>query len=139
LNDVYQYCMEWTVKINRTKVIVFGTNKRGIRNFNFTIAGNNIEIVDSYKYIGVYFSSNGSFYKARSHLVSQARKAMYLLYKQQPTFNNDLQLKLVDHTISPILSYGSKLWSYENTDIIEKVHLECLRKITKVKRAPLPI
>ena len=110
-----QYCMEWklTMNTNKTKVIVFGTKKRGIRNFNFTIAGNNIEIVDSCKYLGVYFSSNGSFYKARSHLVSQARKAMYLLYKRIYNLHLpiDLQLKLFDHTISPILSYGSEFWS----------------------------
>jgi len=107
LNDFYQYCMEWKLKINpnKTTVIVFGTNKREIRNFNFTIAGNNIEIVDSYKYLGVYFSSNGSFYKARSHLVSQAWKAMYLLYKRIYNLHLpfDLQLKLFDHTMSPIL------------------------------------
>ena len=66
------------------------------------------------------------FYKARSQLVSQARKAIYLLYKGIYNLHLpiDLQLKLFDHTISPILSYGSELWSYENTDIIEKVHIE---------------
>jgi len=34
--------MEWKLKMNtnKTKVIVFGTNKRGIRNFN------NMEIVE---------------------------------------------------------------------------------------------
>ena len=105
--------MEWKLKMNtnKTKVIVFCTNKRGICKSNFTIAGNSIEIVDSYKYLGVYFSSNGSFYKARSHLVSQARKAMYLLYKRIYNLHLpiDLQLKLFDHTISSILSYGSKL------------------------------
>jgi len=51
---------------------------------------------------------------------------MYLLYKGIYNLHLpiDLQLKLFDHTISPILSNGSELWSYENTDIIEKVHLE---------------
>jgi len=55
--------MDWKLNINtnKTTVIVFGTNKRGIHNFNVNSAGNNIEIVDSYKYLGVYFSSNGSF------------------------------------------------------------------------------
>ena len=100
-------------------------------------AGNKIEIVDSYKYLGVYFSSNGSFYKARSHLVSQARKTMYLLYKRIDNLHSpiDLQLKLFDHTLSPILSYGSDLWSYGNTDIIEKVHIEFLKKITNSRKS----
>ena len=66
---------------------------------------------------------------------------MCLLYKRIYNLHlpNDLQLKLFDHTISPILSYGSELCSYENTDIIEKVHLEFLRKITKSRKSTLPI
>ena len=34
------------------------------------------------------------------------------------------------------MSYGSELWSYENTDIIEKLHLEFLKKITKSRKSP---
>ena len=118
--------MEWKLKINpnKTTVIVFGTNKREIRNFNFTIAGNNIEIVDSYKYLGVYFSSNGSFFTKLVHSLYPKPGKLCICYIKVFTTYIDLQLKLFDHTISPIVSNGSELWSNENTDIIEKVHLE---------------
>jgi hypothetical protein len=71
-----------------------------------------------YKYLGVMFSPNGKFNKARAHLITQARKAMHLLYKQ---INNlcvslDLQLKLFDNTIVPLLLFfmqnmGNKKYS----------------------------
>ncbi len=47
---------------------------------------------------------------------------MHLLYSR---INNldlpiDLQLKLFDHTVLPILTYGSEIWGFENLDIIEE-------------------
>ena len=61
---------------------------------------------------------------------------MFLLYTR---INNldipiDLQLKLFDNTVLPILTYGSEVWGFENLDIIERVHNEFLRKITRSKK-----
>jgi hypothetical protein len=58
------------------------------------------------------FSPNGKFKKARDHLITQAKKAMRLLNKQ---INNlclplDLQLKLFDNTIVPILLFSCEIW-----------------------------
>jgi hypothetical protein len=55
---------------------------------------------------------------------------MHVLYTK--IFNLDLpidiQLKLFDQTILPILTYNCEIWGFENIDIIEKVHNDCLRK-----------
>lgn len=61
LNDFYNYCSTWKLQINmsKTKVIVFGSNKP--ENFIFTINGDKIETVKEYKYLGILFSSSGSF------------------------------------------------------------------------------
>jgi hypothetical protein len=61
-----------------------------------------------YKYLGVTFSSSGSFVQCIKYLVSQANRAMFAFFSR---INNldlpmDLQLKLSDHTILPILIYG---------------------------------
>ena len=55
---------------------------------------------------------------------------MYLLFVR---INNlslllDLQLKLFDNTVLPILTYACEIWGYENNDMIERVHTEFLRK-----------
>ena len=62
---------------------------------------------------------------------------MILLYTR---INNldiplDLQLKLFDHTILPILTYGSEIWGYESLDIIEKVQNDFLRRITLARKS----
>ena len=102
----------------------------------FRLNDKELEIVKSYKYLGVLFSQSGSFLNAKLHIVKQAKKAMFLLYTR---INNldipiDLQLKLFDNTVLPILTYGSEVWGYENLDIIERVHNEFLRKITRSKK-----
>ena len=46
----------------------------------------------------------------------------------------DLQLKLFDHTVVPILLYGAEIWGHESHESQEKVHVEFFRKITKAKK-----
>ena len=62
---------------------------------------------------------------------------MHLLYIRA---NNaelpiDLILKLFDHTVLPILTYGSEIFGFENIDILERVHNNFLRKITKARKS----
>lgn len=117
--------------------MVFGSNKRGVRNLHFELNGAVLDIVDHYKYLGVVFSSTGSFNKAREHLISQARKAMHLLYRRIYNLNLpiDLQLKLFDNTILSILLFNCEVWGYENVNDIEKVHIEFLRRITNSRKS----
>lgn len=46
-----------------------------------------------------------------------------------------MQIKLSDHTVVPILLYGSEIWGYENTDCIEQFHNAFLRKITNLRKS----
>ena len=115
-------------------VMIFAFRNVNTCNFSFRLDGNILAIADCFKYLKVR-----TFYKARKHSYDQARKAMHLLLKRIRTFNLplDLQLKVFDHTVVPILLYGSEVWGFENTDIIEKLHNEFLRKITHLRKARL--
>ena len=132
-----EYCRVWKLRINysKTKIIIFGSRKPS--HLIFLSDGNEIEIVDHFRYLGVYFSKTRTFYKARHHVVEQARKAMHLLYKRIRNFNLpiDLQLQIFDHTILSILLYGSEVWGFEEIQIIEKLHCEFLRTITKLRKS----
>ena len=46
----------------------------------------------------------------------------------------DLQIKLFDNTVLPILTYGCEIFGYENIEILEGVHLDFLRKIAKLRK-----
>lgn len=49
----------------------------------------------------------------------------------------DLQLKLFDSTILPIMTYGREIWGYENLQMCERIHNSFLRSITKCRNSTL--
>ena len=136
LDDFVDYCNTWKLNINeeKTKVIVFGSRSK---QFTFTLGNSELEIVDSYKYLGTCFSKSGSFLAMRKQVASQAKRALYLLYKRIYNLHLpfDLSLKLFDHTIIPILTYASEIWGYEDLSIIENIHRDFLRTIFKLRKS----
>ena len=81
-NSLFIYCQRWKLKINvmKTKIIVF--RKGGIlpRNLKFTFNGERLEIV-VFSYLGVVFSSGGSFNITEVTLAGKAQKTIYRLNK----------------------------------------------------------
>ena len=139
LDAFSEYCESWKFKINieKTKIIIFGGNKRSNLNFRFTLDNVVIEIINKYKYLGIWFSQSGSFLNTRKHIAQQAKKAMILLFMRTNNLDIplDLQLKLFDHTVLPILIYSCEVRGYENLDLIEKIHSDFLRKITLARKS----
>ena len=131
-----EYCNQWKLKINisKTKIIVFSKRKyRGI--LNFKIYGNNIDVQDSYCYLGVHFNYNCSFVNARKKLFDQANKALYSLYRKlrNTSIPIEIQLKLFDALILPILTYAAEIWGFENIKNLEKMHLQFCKRVLKLR------
>lgn len=137
LNVFYEYSKIWKLNINydKTKILIFGT--RNDERFEFKIGDNKISICKEFKYLGVFFTKSRSFNKAKKHNYDQAKKAMNLLYRRIRNLNLpiDLQLLLFDQTILPIALYACEIWGFENTQLIENLHNEFLRYITKSKKS----
>ena len=72
-------------------------------------------------------------------MAEQARKAMHLSFMRSNNLDLslDLQVKLLDSTVIPILTYGSEVCDYENIDFIEQIHTEFLRQITRSRKSTL--
>ena len=81
------------------------------------------------------FKYNGNFSDARKQLANQAQKSLFSIYKSIRNQNIpiDIQLKLFDAMVEPILLYGSEIWGYENTKIVEQIHLNFCKRILKVR------
>ena len=71
LDYFLEYCKIWKLNINysKTKVLIFGA--RNTDRFKFVLDGEIIEIVDNFKYLGVYFSKSRSFLKAKIHVLEK--------------------------------------------------------------------
>lgn len=138
LNAMYLYCKTWNLEINasKTKVVIF--NKRKIIDKPvFTLNGEILNVVDDFVYLGIIFMSNGSFSKNRIKLLDQGRKAMYSMLRKCRSLGLpiDIQLKMFDTMVSPILLYGCEVWGYENNAAVESLFLQFYKIILGVKKS----
>ena len=96
-----------------------------------------IEIVDSYVYLGVCFNYNGRFTKNKTHLCEQANRAMYSLLRKISCFQleTDTQLVLFDSLILPVLLYGCEIWGHEIATELEKIYTKFCKNMLHLNRS----
>jgi len=139
LDSLSRYCTVWKLAVNpsKTKVCVFGNRKYKVDKNGFMYNGKTLEIVHSFKYLGIIFNFNGRFALCKKHLASQASRAMFSLLSKgrKHELSIDTMLDLFDKMIVPILSYGCETWCYEECLIIERIHLKFCKYILKVKQS----
>jgi hypothetical protein len=89
-----------------------------------------LEYTDCFSYLGVIFYYNGSFVHTKKKLVEQAQKALYAVYYKIRNLQLliDLQLKMFDSLVAPILLYGSEVWGVGKNDNIEKSTFTIFKK-----------
>ena len=137
LNKLSEYCKKWniTVNIGKTKVMVCRCSNRP-EEVDILYNNEQLEVVDSFIYLGVTLSFNGLFYKAQKHLSEQASRALYSLNSLFQSTQLCIQdkLKLFDALVSPIMNYGCGIWGFHNSKDIEKVHLRFLKQILNVRQ-----
>ena len=141
IDKVENYCSKWKLQINnkKTKIMIFNRGNRLI-NSQFHTKNAKLENVKEFKYLGITISANNcSFSPTIMDLSIKATQVVYAL-------NNKIKLsklptkpalKLFNTLISPILLYGSEVWSpYANLDLvkwdkskIEQVHIQFKKRI----------
>ena len=88
LNVVEEYCKAWRPKINtyKTKAMVFENGRH--THHDFYIYEKNIEIVESFKYLGVYLYTNGKWNRSQSLIAQHASVSLHHMF----IVNNQLDL-----------------------------------------------
>lgn len=78
LKLLHEYCERNKLMVNdqKTKVMIFGKTSYINPNLSFSYGGAPLEIVKSYKYLGVTIANNGSFRLAAEQFATSARVAM---------------------------------------------------------------
>ncbi len=112
IDKLNNYCNTWDLKVNtvKTKVLVF--NKGGkVCKTNIVYDNHKIESEQSYKYLGMLLTANGTLTKTRIDLSKRGQKAIFKLKTmfKQATVGFHTSMRLFDHIIKPILLYGSDI------------------------------
>ena len=83
--------------------------------------GEQIEVVQNYKYLGAFFTPNLSWTKTQEILSLQASKAVDNIYRFKIRFGyfqpKDA-FKLFDAMVTPILCYSSEIWGFDTMKLL---------------------
>ena len=140
LEILYEYCTSWKLKVNtnKTKIMIFRGGGILSRNLHFLYSGEKIEIVSKFTYLGIVFSTGGSFTDTFETLAGQGRKALFKLYKYLEQFTSlsaKHVLDLFDKLIKPVLHYGCEIWGFQNAAPLERLHTQFCKRLLGVKRS----
>ena len=127
MDALYEYCQRWKmiVNINKTKVMVFRKSGRLAALTQLYYTNGELEVVGKCTYLGIVFSTGGSFSDSQNALSGPALKAI-------TNISVRYRLDLFDKLISPILNYANQVWGFIQGSSIERVHLQFCKRLLGV-------
>ena len=125
LDKLGQFCNECGLEVNeiKTKVMIFSKRSENYdKNIKFVLLGKDLEIVDSYCYLGIVLHYSGELRTAQKTLQTKSMRAFFGLKRN--IIRSKLSFKAVttlfDSLIKPIVLYGAPIWTPE-TAIIKSI------------------
>ena len=137
LNLLYEQSNRLGLEVNleKSKIIVFRKGGRLSRHEKWFFNDIPVEIVNSYSYLGVNFTTKMSLVKCSSAMIAKAKKACYSILRSLSKLNCcnlNIFCKLFDAKVLPILSYGSELFGMIENVEIERVHTNAMKRFLNV-------
>lgn len=121
--------------MEKTKIVIFRKGGRIDNNFIWTFEGKEIEIVNTFNYLGVVFSSGGSFSHATKTLSGKGIRAMNTLFQVTNGMNVpvNIMFNLFDAYVLSILNHSCEVWGFLKAEDIERVHRKFCKWLLNVK------
>ena len=138
LNDIELYCNTWGLKINtaKTKAMIFETSRHATQ-YDFYINNVKLEVVKSFKYLGIYFFKNGNWHRTQKQLSQHAAFALHNLFSlfRQVELTFYQKCKLFDVMVGSVLNYSAEVWGYHEANDVEMLHTKFCRWILRVRKS----
>ena len=117
LTCLHKWCQKCSLNINilKSSVIHFRPIKVPLSCANFTCGTNILDIVHSYKYLGVILDEHLTFLpciESRTLAGSRAFSSIINKYNMYMNFTYDIYLQLYNTSVVPTLLYGAEIWGY---------------------------
>ena len=113
LNGIYRWTManKLTINVSKTQLILFSNRNTGNENNSFVSIGEqNVDIVTSCKYLGVYVDSKLTFKQHITYVTSKIAKNTGILFKIRDSLPLKARLDYYYSMIFPYLTYNVIVW-----------------------------
>jgi hypothetical protein len=124
-----------TVNLNKTKVMIFRKGGHLSKAEKWFYKGKQIEVVNSYKYLGFTLTTKLSFDIALEEFAGRAKRKVVEIMKTMwrlECFDVSLFFKLFDAQVKPMLLYAAEIWGLARYQSIESVHLFACKRLLNV-------
>ena len=133
LDKLHSYSCEWGLNVNtaKTKILVFQKQRADIE-FSWTYDGTNLEIVETFCYLGMKFHYTDNLEPGVKALLDQALRATTSLLALFKCVSFDLKNRI--SLFHSLVTYGSEVWGVQGLHCIDKVHIKFLKILLGVKQ-----
>jgi len=123
------------INLSKTSIVVHRNGGHMSKHEHWHINNQPIEIVNSYKYLGLHLSTKLCINTALQELATKGRAGTIKVIKsllKVNSFHPKVFFKLFDSQIQPILLYGAEVWGLQDPTAVESVHLLACKKLLNV-------
>ena len=145
LDCLTEWCSKWRLSVNNAKsgVIHFRKSRAPKTQHKFKLAGNDVEVLSEYKYLGVVLDEHLTYKSATRILANSGGRALGGIISKFKSFKDigyNTYTKLFDNCVAPILEYGAGVWAPgQKFPDIDNIMLRACRYYLGVHRyAPIP-
>lgn len=130
---IKQYCVLNALKINtnKSKILIFHKGNINYKKYRFCYKNEKIEIVRSFNYLGVEFSTSGLFNKHLKKIASAANLAMsstVTTLRKNKIGNWKAIEQIYKSLVYNVTTYCSKIWAIESLEFFDNMQANFYKK-----------
>jgi len=139
ISYMQKWCNKWRLKINyaKTNVVHFRNRRKPRTSYIFKYADVQLETVDRYKYLGIYFNEFLNFTSSADVLAESSGRAMGGIIGKFKSIRNltyDIFLKLFQTGVIPIMDYCAGVWGFNDNNAIDIIQNRAMRYFMGVNK-----
>lgn len=123
LTAVSNWCQTWLMELNINKCKVMHVSRNPKHQSTYYLNNIALELVTSYKYLGVHITTNLSWSTHIEHIINNANSMLGYLRRNFSRAPSSLKLSLYKSLIRPKLEYAASVWDPSQENLIASLEL----------------
>jgi len=137
LDDLSEWAAKWQLSLSTKKCLILDVSRPRNNDvfYNNTLHDSELPLLPSTKDLGVIVDANLNFHEHVAHVVAEARKRCFLIFRCFYSYNAKSLMLGYKSYILPIVSYCTPVWSpctIQDIDLIESVQRSFTKKIPEL-------